>query len=154
MAEIIKTTFQLRRGYEAIWEKNNPVLASGEPGFVIDKNKLKIGDGTTAWKDLPYFGGGESVEVEEITQTVNELTNNITEIVNLLGDSETENTLVYRIENLDSAINNSQEIEIIEVGTEEEPKKALAIKEVNVSKLVQDENNVLVLYGGSASENI
>lgn len=154
MAEIIKTTFQLRRGYEAIWEKNNPVLASGEPGFVIDKNKLKIGDGTTAWKDLPYFGGGESVEVEEITQTVNELTNNVTEIVNLLGDSETENTLVYRIENLDSAINNSQEIEIIEVGTEEEPKKALAIKEVNVSKLVQDENNVLVLYGGSASENI
>lgn len=154
MAEIIKTTFQLRRGYEAIWEKNNPILASGEPGFVIDKNKLKIGDGITAWKDLPYFGGGESVEVEEITQTVNELTNNMTEIVNLLGDSETENTLVYRIENLDSAINNSQEIEIIEVGTEEEPKKALAIKEVNVSKLVQDENNVLVLYGGSASENI
>lgn len=57
MAEIIRTTFQLRRGYEAVWEKNNPVLACGEPGFVIDKNALKIGDGTTAWNDLEYIGG-------------------------------------------------------------------------------------------------
>lgn len=57
MAEIIRTTFQLRRGYEAAWKKNNPVLACGEPGFVIDKNALKIGDGTTAWNDLEYIGG-------------------------------------------------------------------------------------------------
>ena len=57
MAEIIRTTFQLRRGYEAVWKKNNPVLACGEPGFVIDKNALKIGDGTTAWNDLEYIGG-------------------------------------------------------------------------------------------------
>lgn len=52
MAEVIKTTFLLRRGYEAAWERNNPVLAAGEPGFVIDKNILKIGDGKTAWRDL------------------------------------------------------------------------------------------------------
>ena len=56
MAEIIRTTFQLRRGYEAAWKKNNPVLAQGEPGFVIDKNALKIGDGVTAWNDLDYIG--------------------------------------------------------------------------------------------------
>lgn len=59
MAEIIKTTFQLRRGYEATWHKNNPILAQGEPGFVIDKNALKIGDGVTAWRDLEYIGGKE-----------------------------------------------------------------------------------------------
>ena len=57
MAQVVKTTFQLRRGYEAVWKKNNPVLAQGEPGFVIDKNALKIGDGVTAWKDLDYIGG-------------------------------------------------------------------------------------------------
>ena len=54
MAEVLKTTFLLRRGYESAWERNNPVLACGEPGFVIDKNALKIGDGITAWKDLEY----------------------------------------------------------------------------------------------------
>lgn len=52
MAKVIKTTFKLRRGKEAAWEKNNPVLAAGEPGFVLDKNILKIGDGETRWKDL------------------------------------------------------------------------------------------------------
>ena len=60
MAEILRTTFQLRRGYESAWKKNNPVLACGEPGFVIDKNALKIGDGATAWNDLEYIGGKES----------------------------------------------------------------------------------------------
>ena len=57
MAEIVRTLFQLRRGYEAVWQKNNPVLASGEPGFCIDKNAIKIGDGQTAWNDLTYIGG-------------------------------------------------------------------------------------------------
>lgn len=57
MAQVIKTTFQLRRGKSAVWEKNNPILAAGEPGFVIDKNLLKIGDGVTAWNELPYLGG-------------------------------------------------------------------------------------------------
>lgn len=56
MAEILKTTFQLRRGFEAAWKRNNPILANGEPGFVIDKNALKIGDGATAWNDLDYIG--------------------------------------------------------------------------------------------------
>lgn len=61
MAEIIKTTFLLRRGYEAVWERNNPILASGEPGFVIDRNKLKIGDGVTPWNELDYIGGQEEI---------------------------------------------------------------------------------------------
>ena len=59
MAQVIKTTFQLRRGSEEVWKKNNPVLAVGEPGFVTDKNHLKIGDGQTAWNDLPYISKGE-----------------------------------------------------------------------------------------------
>lgn len=57
MTQTIKTTFQLRRGKNSVWEKNNPILAAGEPGFVIDKNLLKIGDGVTAWNKLPYIGG-------------------------------------------------------------------------------------------------
>lgn len=56
MAEIIKTTFQFRRGLSHIWERNNPVLAAGEPGYELDTHKVKIGDGTSAWIDLPYTG--------------------------------------------------------------------------------------------------
>lgn len=57
MAEVLSTRFQLRRGYESAWNKNNPILAQGEPGFVIDKNKIKIGDGVKTWKELEYIGG-------------------------------------------------------------------------------------------------
>lgn len=57
MAQIIKTTFQLRRGTEEVWIRNNPILAAGEPAFSIDKNKLKIGDGERRWNEIPYISG-------------------------------------------------------------------------------------------------
>lgn len=56
MAEVIKITYQLRRGTSSIWNKNNPLLAAGEPGYELDTHKVKIGDGTSYWKDLPYIG--------------------------------------------------------------------------------------------------
>ena len=107
MAEIIKTTFQLRRGYEAVWKRNNPILASGEPGFVIDKNRLKIGDGETAWNDLEYINN-ESINLEDYVM------------------KEELEALEQKVEDLKEHIENSY-----------------------VSK-----EGVLILYGGSASDNI
>lgn len=52
--QIIKTTFQLKRGTAARWKELNPVLRQGEPGFEFDTGKLKIGDGLTAYNDLRY----------------------------------------------------------------------------------------------------
>lgn len=49
-------TLQLKRGSASRWKELNLVLAAGEPGFVTDENKLKIGDGVTPWNDLPYVG--------------------------------------------------------------------------------------------------
>ena len=57
MAQVINTTFKLKRGTAARWAEVNPILAQGEPGFVYDANRLKIGDGITAWNDLPYIDG-------------------------------------------------------------------------------------------------
>lgn len=54
MADVIKTTFQVKRGTAARWEELNPILNPGEPGFEIDTFKLKIGNGSTPWKELPY----------------------------------------------------------------------------------------------------
>ena len=48
---------QLKRGTAERWYTVNPILAVGEPGFVYDDNKLKIGDGVTPWNELPYIGG-------------------------------------------------------------------------------------------------
>lgn len=49
----IETTFLFKRGKAASWEKLNPVLSAGEPGIAIDTGIFKIGDGVTAWKELP-----------------------------------------------------------------------------------------------------
>lgn len=55
MAEVIKTTFQVKRGLAARWKELNPVLNPGEPGFELDTFKLKVGNGTASYNDLPYI---------------------------------------------------------------------------------------------------
>lgn len=47
-------SIQLRRDTSANWGSVNPILLNGEPGFETDTNKLKIGNGTSAWNVLPY----------------------------------------------------------------------------------------------------
>ena len=61
MATTLNTTFKLKRGTAARWAEVNPVLEQGEPGFVYDTNRLKIGDGKTHWNDLPYIDGKREV---------------------------------------------------------------------------------------------
>lgn len=47
----------LRRDTLGNWQANNPVLLSGEPSYVTDSGKLKIGDGITPWNELGYYYG-------------------------------------------------------------------------------------------------
>ena len=51
MADII----QLRRDTAANWTSANPVLAQGELGVETDTDKIKVGDGSTAWTSLGYL---------------------------------------------------------------------------------------------------
>ena len=52
--------FQPKRKTKAEWESENPILRDGEFGVVrdgADGEWLKVGDGVTAWKSLPYKKG-------------------------------------------------------------------------------------------------
>ena len=160
MATIVKTTFQLRRGLLATWEKNNPILAAGEPSYVIDKNLLKIGDGTTHWNDLEFLGGNSEIQnllVDENSVII------IEDKISLKGFAEAlpgaqpiknesgqlvwdvPNTTVEKVEEsvkkLEQEVYKKEEIDNL-------------FKEINVNTLVQNEKEYLVLYGGSASDNI
>lgn len=56
MSEIIlNTIFQVKRGNKKDWEKLNPILREGEPGFELDTGKLKIGNGINTWDQLQYI---------------------------------------------------------------------------------------------------
>ena len=69
MAQVIKTTFKFRRNLASYWAEKNPVLAEGEPCFELDTGKLKIGNGTTAYNDLPYINS-DSVQIEIATKDI------------------------------------------------------------------------------------
>ena len=48
------TKIKLRRDNSSVWQQHNPILFDGEPGYETDTGKLKIGNGTTPYNDLPY----------------------------------------------------------------------------------------------------
>ena len=55
--KIIKAQMKQRLDTKDNWAANNPVLLEGELGLVSnDKNLYKVGDGVTAWNDLPFRG--------------------------------------------------------------------------------------------------
>ena len=65
MASII----QIRRDTASNWTETDPVLAQGEIGFEIDTAKIKIGDGTLPWSQLPYQQSGDvTVFVPNVTE--------------------------------------------------------------------------------------
>jgi hypothetical protein len=45
---------RIRRDYSAAWDAADPVLAIGEPGYVLDTNFMKVGDGLSSWTGLGY----------------------------------------------------------------------------------------------------
>jgi len=52
MPDYSNTRVQLRRGSASEWASANTVLGEGEPGFSINDNTLKIGDGVTTFSNL------------------------------------------------------------------------------------------------------
>lgn len=60
-----KNNIQFRKGSNTQWESVNPVLTSGEPGFDLNNNILKIGDGSKNWNQLLPIGGGDLTVLSE-----------------------------------------------------------------------------------------
>lgn len=62
---------RFRRGTAALWTSTNPILNAGEPGIETDTNRVKYGDGITAWVDLAYaVAGGDGDMVLADAQAV------------------------------------------------------------------------------------
>lgn len=129
--EIIKTTFQFRRGRGAAWERNNPILLEGEPGYDIDARRFKVGDGISHWNELEYSQGKDGAtpikgldywtEVDKI-----EIINEINESKEYFGFSKQAiNLLLHILSNAayfsDQSSNIEKLIEILRKDAENEP---------------------------------
>ena len=99
MAEIISTKFQLKRGLANAWERNNPILAPGEPGWTLDTHVLKIGDGVTPWNMLDTIPGEEILskfdEFQPISVTEKEEGHLVFQGVYQKDDNLTDDTIKY-----------------------------------------------------------
>lgn len=51
------TKILIRRGNEAEWTTDNPILDNGELGYDETNHVLKVGDGLTTWANLPALVG-------------------------------------------------------------------------------------------------
>ena len=71
MAEVLSTTLQLKRGLSTAWERANPILAPGEPGWTIDTKQLKIGDGVRPWNLLTPINEFE-INQEDVQEAINQ----------------------------------------------------------------------------------
>ena len=131
MATVIRTTFKLKRGTAARWAELNPILAQGEPGFVYDANLLKVGDGQTPWNDLPYINDSEIGVVNAPT------------VLDFPPVGKSKN--IYKA---------SEEKKLYQWNEATSSYEELASSLINVNNLYQDEGSVLILYGGSATDNI
>ena len=64
------TAIQHRRDTAANWTSANPTLLDGEIGIETDTNKIKVGDGTTAWASKGYLSiavGGTTPDIAAVT---------------------------------------------------------------------------------------
>lgn len=65
------TKIQLRRDTAANWTSANPTLSAGELGYESDTDKVKVGDGITAWTSLTYLiDGTAGAETDPIVGAV------------------------------------------------------------------------------------
>ncbi len=92
--KIIKAHMKQRRDTKANWASVNPVLLDGELGFVSDDpNLYKIGDGETAWNDLPFRGFDGTITQEPGSNPNTVMSQKaVTESLTALQESVTEKT--------------------------------------------------------------
>ena len=64
------TLIQIRRDSQANWLLNDPVLALGEMAYSTDQQKLKVGDGSSAWSELSYINALPSEITAEISAAI------------------------------------------------------------------------------------
>ena len=119
MANYIK--IRIRRDSTKNWAMANPVLMLGEIAADMDKHGLKVGDGTSKWSELPFYGievindlvtGGTNsalsaeqgkelkrlIDTKADSSALTDLETTLTTLINTKVDTTTFNTALTNLE--------------------------------------------------------
>lgn len=108
----INNLIQIRKGSFSEWSTTNPVLQSGEPGFDLTNNILKIGDGVNDWSSLDAQTSNVPLYVKNAT-----------------ASSMTKGQVVY----INGAVGNNPTIQLAIASGESTSSKTLGLLQQNLS---------------------
>ena len=138
----VSHVYQFKRGTAQRWIELNPILNQGEPGFEYDTGKLKIGDGFTPYNALPYINEGSifnGLTRDDFPRRGN---------VNTLYKASEEVALYqWTDENGYELLSSGEQLIDELIDDIDEVRKEMA-------ELEEQLKNVIILYGGSATDNI
>jgi hypothetical protein len=111
----VNDLIQIRKGTASAWTSANPVLASGEPGYDLSNNILKIGDGISNWSSL----GSINLNSSNITD-FGTATSGILPVKNIVAGSNitiSSSSGTYTINSTASGVGGSSSTSVIEYST-------------------------------------
>lgn len=160
----LKGKIQFKRDSTENWIVNGDYIpANGEPCHDTSLNKLKIGDGVTAYKDLRYVNDVSKEDVEELKELIGEkpVATQISEAINAINIDEISkiNSISINGTLLDIVNKNitipiaTQDVLGVVMGSDEisiDDTGAMSVNKIHVSKLVQDENETIILNNGNS----
>ena len=144
VAKLKKAKIVLRNDITDNWVQVEEavILLKGEPAieFTADgATKMKIGDGATPWKDLPYFSSGSSSSSEDSNNTT-ELTSRITNL------EETVTGFDTRIQNAESGVNAA-------VTTADETAAGVETFKTEVNTSLEEQKAIITAAQAKVDEN-
>lgn len=71
IVKVVINVIQFLRGTAAQLSSTNQIVSEGQPVFEKDTGQLKIGDGTSLYKDLPYVGQSQLSDLVPPTYDLN-----------------------------------------------------------------------------------
>lgn len=167
-APTVRASLILKHGSSSDWENINPILQAGELGIELDTGLMKVGNGSSDYKNLPYINISSNKVEEIVEEKMNDAlssyiqkSENFTngnlpvfdENGNLIdsGTSITECTdeKVASETALGSVVSSSDDNSI---AVDENGK--MSVNRVSISNLFIPEDEELILFAGGATINL
>ncbi len=151
---------RIRRDTSYNWSQINPTLLLGEQGYEVDTNKMKIGDGSNRYLDLPYFGADLDSLNGDLLSTRVKLQSVEIDLIKSLPLYEGGNIYSqqdYNIINAQTLLDLYNELEVLEEKIPEIPDNIATIEFVNeqvqiIFERIAEERRIYTEYANGLIE--